>query len=354
MKKLAVIGPNANSVYNLLGDYTATQKDGKVTTVLHAIQQQAPKEMTIAYTKGCGILDESKDGFSEALELANHSDAVLLVLGGSSSRNFNIQFDHNGAAILGDQPVDMDCGEGVDVADLKLGGVQNELINEIATLGKPMIGVVVQGRPYAIRNLVDACQSVLCCWYPGEEGGKAIADVLFGKINPSGKLPVSIPRSSNQLPVYYNKKDMGQKLDYQDLDSSPLYPFGFGLSYTTFNFSNINLSKEFISIADLENGEKVSIDVTVENNGEYPGAEVIQLYRYDKESSITKRVRELKKFKKIYLEPGEKKTITFSIGKEDMCIWNKEMGDCLEPKTIYWYIGNDSTATYKVSTTLIE
>lgn len=354
IKKLAVIGPNADNLYNQLGDYTATQRQGKGVTVLSGLRKKAPAHMEIAYAKGCGIRDESMDGFQEAIEIARDSEIIVAVVGGSSARNFDIQFDSNGAAILGNRPVDMDCGEGVDVADLKLGGVQEELISELARLGKPLIGIVIQGRPYAIGSLVKMCQAVLCGWYPGEEGGEALAEILFGSVNPSGKLPVSIPRSSSQLPVYYNRKDLGGLPRYRDMVSQPLFPFGYGLSYTTFIYSDIQSSTKSISISALEAGEKVRLQVIIENTGNMRGAEVVQLYRYKVESSVTQRVRELKAFRKVDLEPQTKKTVTFFIGIEELSIWDRDMNFCVEPGIFKWFIGTDSTTRNSITLHVTE
>ncbi|WP_017471505.1 glycoside hydrolase family 3 N-terminal domain-containing protein [Amphibacillus jilinensis] len=351
IKNIALIGPNADSVYNLLGDYTATQQDGKVKSIYEALQIANPKA-TITYSKGCGILDQSKDGFTEALAAAEAADLVILAVGGSSSRDFNLTFDKNGAALPNDQPVDMDCGEGMDVADLRLGGVQEELIEAIKKLNKPTVGLLVQGRPYAVEGLSTACDALLCCWYPGAEGGEAIARTLLGHNVPSGKLPISIPRSTSQLPVYYNKKDLGQQLHYHDITTSPLYPFGYGLSYTTFKLRIDEISNESISIRELEQGNKVFIKTSIENIGKVSGSEVIQLYRHDQQSSITPRIKELKAFKKIFLKPSEKITYTFTLDKEDMCTWNKDLAYVLEPKVIQWYVGNSSLASQSVLLTI--
>lgn len=346
LKRIAVIGPNADSIYNQLGDYTAPQREGTGVTVLQGIHALVGENTEITYAKGCGIRDTSKDGFKEAIENAENADAVILVLGGSSTRDFNIKFAANGAAITSGKPTEMDCGEGVDVADLELGGVQVELTKQLAATGKPLVVILIQGRPHAIPWIAENCPAVLCGWYPGKEGGRAIADILFGDINPSGKLSVSIPRSSAQLPVYYNYKGAS---NYMDITAAPLYPFGFGLSYTTFEYSDLKLINNTISVSQLENGETVKVSVQLKNTGERPGAEVAQLYIRDLESSINRRVKELKGFSKVTLEPGDNKIVTFELGKEALAVWNSEMEFAAEPGTVEIMVGGDSTTKYKVA-----
>ena len=195
--KVAVIGPNADQLYNQLGDYTSIQTEGKGVTVLQGIRNLAKAEVN--YVKGCSIRDKSREGFAEAIAAAEQADVVVLALGGSSIRNFDIQFDTNGAAIVSGNPSDMDCGEGMDLAELQLGGVQEELVKAIAATGKPIITVLIQGRPHAITGIVDDCDAGLCAWYPGEEGGQAIGEILFGDVNPSGKLSVSLPNPQHSF-----------------------------------------------------------------------------------------------------------------------------------------------------------
>ncbi|GAF10954.1 beta-glucosidase [Bacillus sp. JCM 19045] len=238
-KKVAVIGPNADQIYHQLGDYTSIRQEKKGTTVLEGILELSEGE--VSFAEGCQVRGDSKAGFAEAIALANDADVAVVVVGGSSARNFDLDFDSNGAAIVKGNPSDMDCGEGVDVADLRLGGLQEELILALAQTGTPIIAVLIQGRPHAITEIEKHCQAILCGWYPGEEGGTAISEILFGDVNPSGKLAVSMPRSSAQLPVYYNYKDQGRALTYLDMSAKPLYPFGYGLSYTTFELKNVRV-----------------------------------------------------------------------------------------------------------------
>ena len=353
VRKLAVIGPNADSLYHQLGDYTAPQRDGAGVTVLRGIRTEAPEGMEVSYTKGCGIREYSREGFTEALKIAQNADAVVLVLGGSSARNFDVSFDKNGAAITSaENPVEMDCGEGVDVAELELGGVQVDLAKALAATGKPVIVVLIQGRPYAIPWIAEHCDAILCAWYPGTEGGRAVAEVLFGKTNPSGKLPVSIPRSAAQLPVCYNRKETAAAPAYADMPQSPQYSFGYGLSYTSFQYTGLWLDNDKISVEALEAGNKVKITVGIQNTGELPGAEVVQLYVKDMESSVTRRVKELKGFRKVFLQPGERREIHFLLGKEELGTWGRGIRFAVEPGNVRILAGGDSTADLTVNLTV--
>lgn len=339
LTRIAVIGPNADSLYNQLGDYTAIQRDGTGISVLKGIKELVGANTIVRYTKGCGTRDESKDGFKEAIENAKKANVAILVLGGNSTRDFNVKFDTNGAAIVSDNLSKMDCGEGIDVADLELGGVQVDLVKAIVATGTPVAVVLIQGRPHAVPWIAEHCDAILCGWYPGKEGGRAIGEILFGNVNPSGKLSVSIPKSSAQLPVYYNHKDIS---DYIDMTSTPLYAFGFGLSYTTFQLSNFKIHNPEISVDDLEKNQTVIISIEVTNKGKIAGAEVIQLYIKDMEASISRRVKELKAFEKIWLKVGERKVITLKIGKEELSVWNVDMKFVIEPGNVKIMIGNSS------------
>lgn len=344
-RRIAVIGPNADRLYNQLGDYTSVQREGIGTTVLQGIRACAPEDVDVVYALGCGIRNCSKAGFTEAVAAAKEANLAVLVLGGSSAREFGGEFEDNGAAIVKEgSPSEMDCGEGVDLADLSLGGVQVELAKAIAATGTPVVGVIIQGRPHALGEVVDLCDAVLCAWYPGTEGGRAIAEILFGKVNPSGKLPVTLPRSSAQLPVYYNQKDPGRIRNYVDMTSAPLYPFGYGLSYTQFTYANLSLSRAAISPSALENGERVMVQAEVKNTGARSGAETVQLYIRARESGITRRIAELKGFTKIELDPGKSCTIEFSLGREELGIWTREMRFEVVPCKITVMVGGSSQA----------
>ncbi|WP_019421972.1 glycoside hydrolase family 3 N-terminal domain-containing protein [Paenibacillus sp. OSY-SE] len=354
VKQIAVIGPNADQIYNQLGDYTATQRPGHGVTVLEGIRKAAGSAQ-VAYAKGCGIRDMSRESFAEAVNVAKQSDVAILVMGGSSTRNFDIQFDINGAAIVTDgKPSEMDCGEGVDVTDLRLGGSQQELIREIAATGTPIVLVLIQGRPHAISEVVDQCSAVLCGWYPGPEGGQAIGEILFGKVNPSGKLTVTIPYSSAHLPVYYNHKDLGHEPRYADSVQISSYPFGYGESYTSFSYHNLHTVQPQYSIRDLEEGGYAEILIDVENVGPVAGAEVVQLYIKDMEASITTRVKELKGFQKIWLASGEKRTVRFRLTRKELGIWAADMNYAIEPGSVMVMVGGSSEDTKSVRIHLVS
>ena len=320
-KRIAVIGPNADAQYNQLGDYSSAQKPGVCITVLEGIKKIVP-DSEIFYVKGCDIRGDSSNEVEKAVDAASHADAIILVLGGSSTRDFGVQFDLNGAALPPLKLSDMDCGEGMDVADVSLGGSQMELAVRLAGLGKPLISVLIQGRAHAVEELALNSSALLCAWYPGPLGGQAISEIIFGQYNPSGRLPVSIPRSSHQLPVHYNLRP---STDYIDSAGSALYTFGHGLSYTTFSYDHMKLNPACIDLDDLVRGKTVKVSLDLKNTGQQVGQEVVQLYIRDLVSSICRRKIELKAFSKISLKPGESKTICLELGFDELALWNPDM-----------------------------
>ncbi|MBM0066934.1 glycoside hydrolase family 3 N-terminal domain-containing protein [Alkalicoccobacillus gibsonii] len=351
-KKIAVVGPNADQIYHQLGDYTAIQAPNKGKTILEGIIDQS--EGNVSFAKGCSVRGTSEEDFEEAIQLAREADVVVAVIGGSSARNFDINFDINGAAIVSGNPSDMDCGEGVDVADLSLGGVQEKFIYELSQTGTPVIAVLIQGRPHAISSILEHCQAIICGWYPGQEGGTAIGEVIFGDVNPSGKLPVSIPRSSAQLPVYYNSKEQSSQLRYLDMEREPLFSFGYGLSYTTFDYQQAYLPEEKITVKELNNGKRVFIHVDIINSGTVEGSEVVQLYIKDVEASVTQRIKTLRGFQKCKLSPGEKKTVSLDIGKEDLSLWNQQMKEVVEPGVFHLMLGGSVESIIQLELTVVE
>lgn len=345
VRRIAVIGPNADRLYNQLGDYTSVQRKDKGTTVLQGIKLASPAGVEIVYSPGCGIRDLSEKGLDEAVENAQKSDVAILVLGGSSARQFDGQFDSNGEAIVAEGALsEMDCGEGVDLADLRLGGLQERLVREVQATGTPVIVVLIQGRPHALTEIVDHSNALLCGWYPGQEGGKAIGEVLFGAINPNGKLSVSLPRSSAQLPVYYNQKNPGRPRPYVDMPSAALYPFGYGLSYTTFSYGPMHISKQAMKVSEVVKGNCYEVSIEVTNTGNRAGAETVQLYLQSKKSGISRRILELKGFEKVWLEAGASQSITFQLGQEQLSIWNRDMKFTLEPCEVTVLVGTNSTS----------
>lgn len=306
VKSIAVIGPNADNMYNQLGDYTAPQDPDKIVTVLEGIRALANAETKIFYAKGCSIRDTNDADFESAIKAAKSADVTILVVGGSSARDFKTSYESTGAAVVNDHISDMDCGEGYDRVSLELSGLQEDLIKEIAKLHKPLIIIYIEGRPLLKNTANEVANALLTAFYPGELGGSAIADIIFGNQNPAGRLPISQPRNTGQIPVYYSQP---KPHDYVECESSPLFCFGHGLSYTKFEYSNLIVNK-------LNDTIEVSVDV--KNIGDYHGSEVVQLYLRDEYATITPAEKLLKGFKRIFILTNETKHITFTIPTENL------------------------------------
>ena len=350
--KIAIIGPNGNDIYNQLGDYTPYIKEEDGITILKGIKNFVKNnnlDIEVNYLKGCSILDDSFENIEESVKLAKKSDLVILALGGSSSRFGEVTFDSNGAAIANSK-VAMDCGEGMDCANLELPGKQNILAQEIFKVCKNVVSIVIGGRPYAISNISENSNALLYSFYPGIKGGEAIADILFGKISPSGRLPVSIPRHTGQIPVYYNYKSSYGALNYYDLEKTPLYTFGDGLSYTKFEYSNISLSKKELDKKNLD--ENISINITVKNIGNFDSYTVLQLYTYHKQSSTIRRIRELKAFEKVFIKKDEEKEIIITIPKKSFYIWNEDMEFVIENGEVELYLKDTDKDIFKGNITI--
>ncbi len=309
--KVAVIGPNADNVYNMLGDYTAPQPDGKVITVYNGIKAMVG-EANCFYAKGCAIRDTVDCDIAAAVEAAQSADVVVIVVGGSSARDFKTSYEDTGAASAEQKSIsDMECGEGFDRATLDLLGRQNELLTALKMTGKPLVVVYIEGRPLNKNWADENANALLTAYYPGEQGGNAIADVLFGDYNPAGRLPVSVPRHVGQLPVYYNQfRPVAH--DYVEMTPKPLYPFGYGLSYTSFEYSELSIA-----------GDQVSFKIT--NTGSRKGDEVVQLYVSNTGASVVQPERQLIGFERVTLEAGESPVITFNVLPVDLAIVNDKM-----------------------------
>ncbi|MGC6589821.1 glycoside hydrolase family 3 N-terminal domain-containing protein [Paenibacillus sp. Dod16] len=349
---IAVIGPNADQGYNQLGDYTSPQPPASVTTVLDGIRAKLGDEANrVLYAPGCRIKDESREGFEFALTCANQADTVVMVLGGSSARDFGegtIDLRTGASKVTDDALSDMDCGEGIDRMTLQLSGVQLELAQEIHKLGKRMIVVYINGRPIAEPWIDEHADAILEAWYPGQEGGHAVADILFGDVNPSGKLTMSIPKHVGQLPVYYNgKRSRGKR--YLEEDSQPRYPFGYGLSYTEFRYSDIQVTPEVIGT-----GESAVVSVNVTNSGDREGSEVVQLYVSDVASKYTRPARELKGFRKISLQPGEQCKVEFTVGPEQLQYIGQDYKQVVEPGLFRVMVGRHVNDTLSADLTVQE
>ncbi len=282
IKSIAIIGPNADAADNQIGDYIPHNIPQDIVTVLEGIKAKVSGKTKINYVKGCNVIGNDLNEITKAKAAAKNADIAIVVIG-------EIGTDTN--------------GEGHDVANLDLTGMQEELLKAVHSTGTPTIVVLINGRPLSIRWAAENSPAIVEAWMCGEQGGNAVADVLFGDYNPGGKLPITVPRHSGQLPSYYNysKTKAGKK--YVDMAGTPLYEFGFGLSYTSFEYSNLQISPK-----EIGTGGEIEISVDVKNTGKRMGEEVVQLYINDVLSSVTTPVKELKGFSKLALEPGETKT----------------------------------------------
>ena len=332
LKTIAVIGPNADNASNQLGDYSPLQVPQHVSTVLDGIKGKVSPATRVVYVKGCGVTGADKSTFEKAVEAAKGADVAVVVVGE------NTQF----------QPSRGTDGEGQDVASLDLSGLQEDLVRAVAATGTPTALVLINGRPLSIRWEAAHIPAILEAWNPGERGGEAVADVLFGDYNPSGRLAITIPRSVGQLPAYYNYKpsksywiDHGwtNEKGYADMLGSPLYPFGYGLSYTDFGYSNLQIDPGRISGAsDLRT--RVSVDV--ENTGTRAGVETVQLYLHERFAPVSTPVKQLRGFQRVALNPAEKKTVTFTLSYEDLMLLDQEMHWVVAPGTFDIMIGKSS------------
>lgn len=326
-RKIAVIGPNADAVYNQLGDYSPQVKREKCSTVLDGVRSYFGDN--VVYARGCGVFEGTQEEQTEAVKLAEQSDITILVLGGSSSRFGEVSFDANGAAIS-EHGVSMDCGEGVDTAELSLPAVQRELAEKIFATGSKVITVIIGGRAYALDEVAEKSDALLYGFYPGMQGGKAIAEILFGEVNPSGRLPVSLPRCTGQLPVYYNYKNSYRSMHYYNIPDGAAYTFGYGKSYTNFEYEDISFGKKDVAIEELhKNG--IQVEMSIKNIGEQDGYAVPLVYIAGEQGSVVRRAKELKGFQKIWLKKGESKKVSIFLPSEAFAVWNSEMKFTVEP-----------------------
>jgi len=345
IKTMAVIGPNAADIH--LGGYTMEPRTG--ISVLDGIRQFANGKFDVTYAEGCKITttpgsfwdndntvlnDEQSDLklISEAAAIASKSDVVLLVIG----ENESICREGWGEDHRGDRD------------DLALFGRQEELVKAVLQTGKPVIVLLINGRPITANYVAENVPALLEGWYMGQETGTAVADVLFGKVNPSGKLSITIPKNVGQLPAYYSKKPSRYR-SYVNSDMTPLFPFGFGLSYTTFEYGKPELSK-----TEIHKNENVKVAVVVKNSGTYKGDEIIQLYIHDKVSSVTRPILELKDFARITLYPGETKKVEFTITPEKLQFYNREMKRVVEPGEFEVLIGPSSNKLTGITFRVVE
>ncbi|WP_338113882.1 glycoside hydrolase family 3 N-terminal domain-containing protein [Paenibacillus aquistagni] len=339
-QKIAVIGPNADRPYNQLGDYTSPQPRAHVATVLDGIRHKLEdRDAEVIYAPGCRVKEDSREGFEVAIEAAKEADLSILVLGSSSARDFGegtIDL-RTGASIVTDSvESEMDCGEGVDRTSLRLSGVQLELAQEIGKLGKPIIIVYINGRPIVEPWIEEHADAILEAWYPGQEGGHAIADLLFGDANPSGKLSITIPMHEGQMPISYHLR-RPSKRRYVEMDLKPRYAFGYGLSYTTYDYANLQ-----VRASQGAGDELVHVQVEVTNTGQRAGQEVVQLYIRDRYSTFTRPELELKGFEKVFVEPGETQLVQFALTKEHLALLNERLERVVEPGEFIISVGPSS------------
>ena len=335
IQRIAVIGPNADNQYNMLGDYTAPQEDGNIITVYKGVKSVFPNA-AVSYTKAVSIRDTLQTDIPAAVKAAKNAEITIVVVGGSSARDFQTKYQETGAAITDTKSVqDIESGEGFDRASLHLLGKQQELLEAVKATGTPLIVVYIQGRPLEMNWAAANADALLCAWYPGQEGGTAVAEILSGAVNPSGRLPISVPKSVGQLPVYYNKKNP-RGHDYVEMTAAPLYSFGYGKSYSNFEYSDL--------VIDKKAATEFEIRLKVKNTSSIDGTEVVQLYLRDELASVVQPNRQLKQFQRVPLNAGEQKEIRFTISRNDLFIINKEMKEVVEPGEFSLMIGSSSTS----------
>ena len=324
--RIALVGPNADNMYNQLGDYTAPQDPAHVTTMREGLEEAGAR---VTYVKGCAIRDTHSSQISQAVAAARQADVIVAVVGGSSARDFRTKYIDTGAAVVDETSVsDMEAGEGFDRSTLDLLGLQLPLLKALKATGKPLVVVYIEGRPLNKNWAADEADALLTLWYPGGEGGKALADVLLGRYNPAGRLAVSVPRSVGQLPVYYNRK-VPFSHDYVEESANPLYPFGYGLSYTTFEYSDLQAS-----------AEKVTVKVT--NTGERDGDEVVQVYIRDLVASTARPRKQLCAFSRVHVKAGETVTVELPLARSAFELVNPAMERVVEPGAFEIQVGASS------------
>lgn len=326
LKTIAVIGPLAKSNKDMMGFWSVKWDDDHLVSLYEGLENKLGKNTQLLYAAGCSsVTDSSRNGFAEAVETAKKADVVIMAVG---------------------EAFDM-SGEAKSKANIHMPGVQEELVKAIQQTGKPVVVLTMSGRPMIFNWTADNANAIVHTWWLGSEAGNAIADVLFGDYNPAGKLPMSFPRAEGQIPVYYNYKSTGRpsatdlagvyRSGYLDMVNSPRYAFGYGLSYTNFNLTDLKLDRDKMHVKD-----SIVVTCKLSNNGKYAGEEVVQLYLQDVFASVTRPVKELKAFEKVYLKPGESKTIQFIINKETLSFYDQKMNWTAEPGEFKLMIGNSS------------
>ncbi len=349
---IAVVGPLADSRRNMLGTWSVAGDHSKSVTVMEGIKSVAGNNVNILYAKGCNISDDKTfakkvNVFGTEIEIDNRSPEEMIKEAVEAASKSDVI-----VAVMG-EAADM-TGEASSMADIDLQASQKNLLKELKKTGKPIVMVLFNGRPMTIKWESEQMDAILDVWFGGTEGGNAIADVLFGAVNPSGKLSTSFPVHVGQIPIYHSMLNTGRpynheefskfKSNYLDIPNEPLYPFGYGLSYTKFSFSDVSLSSR-----TARPGQTVTASVTVTNSGSYDGEEVVQLYVRDVVGSISRPLKELKGFQKIFLKAGESKTISFQLSKEQLGFYNSDLKWVVEPGEFKIMIGGNSVELKEAS-----
>jgi beta-glucosidase len=351
---IAVIGPLADAKENMAGTWSVATRQENSIALLKGLQNASQNKFKVLYAKGSNLTEDEKleelgtmfgktlnrdkrskeELIAEALEVANQSDVIIAALGESAEMS----------------------GESSSRTDLEIPKIQQELLAALLQTGKPVVLVLFNGRPLVLNTEKENVPAILNVWFGGSETGNAIADVLFGDENPSGKLTMTFPRNVGQIPIYYNHKNTGRplgnkegifekfKTNYLDVPNEPLFPFGFGLSYTSFSYKNLRVSKD-----QFPKEDSITVSVEVTNTGNFDGKEVVQMYIRDLVGSITRPVKELKGFEKVFIKKGETKTVTFTISEEDLKFYNYDLDFVAEPGEFEVFIGTDSTTEMKLN-----
>lgn len=339
VKTIALIGPFAKATSDNLGFWSYDWPDDsiRIVSLWEGVKSKLSSGSQMLYAKGCGIADTSHAGFAEAVSIASNADIIIMSVG--EARDMS--------------------GEAKSRSNIHLPGVQEELIQAVSATGKPVVVLISAGRPLIFNWTADHIPAIMYTWWLGTEAGNAMSDVLFGDYNPSGKLPMSFPLTEGQLPIYYNHFNTGRpamgdsnrnyRSAYTDLSIYPKYPFGFGLSYSNFTYSDIRLDKN-----SFRAGEKITASVTLANNGNYDGTEIVQLYIRDMVASIVRPVKELKGFQKIFLKKGESKTISFTVSENELKFYNDKLKYAAEPGDFKLFIGTNSSDVKETSFKLIK
>jgi len=332
LKSIADIGPDAENLMNQLGDYSPHKVLQHVVTILEGIKTKAGHETKVVAVRGCGVMGNNKSGFAEAVRAAKNADVAIVVVGENQGQN---DVDEEK-----DPPTD---GEGHDVASLDLSGVQEDLVRAVYETGTPTVVVLVNGRPLSTRWTAEHVPAIVEAWRPGERGGEAVADVLFGDYNPTGRLAITIPRHVGQLPAYYNYKPAkgywmrDEKRGYADMPATPLYPFGYGLSYSKYEYSNLRISPPQIHPAGM-----TRVSAEIKNTGDRPGTETVQLYIHETASPVATPVKQLRGFERVDLKPGETKTVTLTLTPEDLQLLDIDMHWRVVPGDFEIMVGKSS------------